>query len=97
MGSVTLHMDGCVTSGSPFTYAGTFTIATSVGNLAGNVAGAIYNVLPPPLPLLTYDFELTLTVLSGTGAFAGTTGTIHVSMQWPPPYEPQLTGSVSVP
>ncbi len=90
MGLVTLHMDGCVTPGSPFTYAGTFTIATRVGNLAGNVAGPIYNVLPSPL--LPYDFELTLTVISGTGAFTGTTGAIHVSMHWPPPYEAQLTG-----
>jgi hypothetical protein len=98
VGSVTLHLDGCVTIGAPSTYTGTFTIATSVGTLAGNANGPIYNVPvfgPPPFPVP--DFELTLSVLSGTGAFAGTTGTIHVSMQWPPPFGPPVTGSVSVP
>ena len=96
VGSVTLHLDGCVTFGSPFTYAGTFTVATSVGTLAGNTAGPIYNV-PAISPFPPVDYELTLTVLSGTGAFSGTTGTIHVSIQWPVPFGPQVTGSVSVP
>jgi hypothetical protein len=94
VGSVTLHLDGCVSIGNPFTYAGTFTIATSVGTLAGDAAGPVYNVSVPQIPS---DYELTLTVLSGTGAFAGTTGTIHISMQWPPPFGPPVTGSVTVP
>jgi hypothetical protein len=50
VGSVTLHLDGCVTPGNPSsTYAGTFTIATSVGTLAGNANGPIYNLPVPPL------------------------------------------------
>ena len=97
VGSVTLHLDGCVATGSPFTYAGTFTIATSLGTLAGNAAGPIYNVPAAIPPLLPIDLELTLTVLSGTGAFSGTTGTIHLSVEWPFPFGPQVTGSVSVP
>ena len=96
VGSVTLHLDGCVAFGFPSTYTGAFTIATSVGTLAGNAAGPIYNV-PAYLPSDVPDFELTLSVLSGTGAFAGTTGTIHVSIQWPPPFGPPVTGSVTVP
>jgi hypothetical protein len=100
VGSVTLHLDGCVTPlmipPERFTYAGTFTFATSVGTIAGNASGAIYNAAssPPPLP---DDYELTLSVLSGTGAFGGTQGTIHVSIQWPPPFGSQVTGSVTVP
>src|SRR5580704_16536035 len=43
LGSVTLHLDGCVTPvmipPERFTYAGTFTFATSVGTIAGNASG----------------------------------------------------------
>jgi hypothetical protein len=98
VGSVTLHLDGCVILiGNPFTYAGTFTIATSVGTLAGNAAGPINNL--PAIPGIPVDFELTLTVLSGTGAFAATTGMMHVTISWPPPFgNPSgVTGSVTVP
>ena len=99
VGSVTLHLDGCVVFGAPSTYTGTFTIATSVGTLAGNANGPVYNVPvpPPPSPPSVPDFELTLSVLSETGALAGMTGTLHVSIQWPPPFGPPVTGSVTAP
>jgi hypothetical protein len=91
VGSVTLHLDGCVT---PFTYAGTFTITTSVGTLAGNVSGTANGLGGPP----PYDFYLTLTVVSGTGVFSGTTGTIDVNIGWLGGGNPSpVTGSVSVP
>jgi hypothetical protein len=94
VGSVTLHLDGCV-FGAPFTYTGTFSITTSVGSLVGNVAGTVSNPLLGPPP---YDYDLTLTVVSGTGAFSGTTGAIHVSIQWPGGGSPSpVTGSVTVP
>jgi hypothetical protein len=93
VGSVTLHLDGCIVIGSPFTYAGTFAITTSAGTLSGNAAGPINNVIPPQ----PVDFELTLTVVSGTGAFAGTTGTIHVSIQWLGGNPAPVTGLVTVP
>jgi hypothetical protein len=96
VGSVNLHLDGCVILGSfpTVTYAGTFTTATSAGTLSGNAAGPINNLLGSG----PVDYELTLTVLSGTGTFAGTTGTIHVSVQWPPPpFGPPVTGTVTVP
>ena len=92
VGPVTFHLDGCTTpTESSFTYAGTFTIATSVGTLAGDAAGPINVSIYP------YDFELTLTVLSGTGAFATTTGILHASIQWPYDSGNSVSGSVTVP
>jgi hypothetical protein len=91
VGSVTLHLDGCV---APFTYTGTFTITTSVGTLAGNVSGTVNGLGGPP----PYGFYLTLTVVSGTGAFSGTTGTIDVNIGMVGDGSPSpVTGSVSVP
>ena len=78
VGSVTLHLDGCI-DGAPFTYTGTFTVTTSVGTLAGNVAGTLNNPVTTPPP---YVYHLTLTVVSGTGAFSGTTGSIPMNIQW---------------
>jgi hypothetical protein len=98
VGSVKLHLDGCVDIiPSPWTYTGTFAIATSAGTLAGNVAGFANNVVNS----FPTDFELTLTVMSGSGAFAVTTGSIHVSIQWigggAPGIPAPVTGSVTVP
>jgi hypothetical protein len=63
VGAVTLGIEVC---GTGVEATGTFSIATVVGTLSGNVSGS-----------LASDFELT--VVSGTGAFATTTGTLHVS------------------
>ena len=71
----------------PYDYGGTFTIATNVGTLAGN-AGGLQNT--------DEDFELVLSVQSGTGAFAMTTGTLSVSMQVPSGNPATVNGSVSV-
>ena len=79
---------------STFTYTGTFAIANERWHACGQCSWTVYRAGQSPLPT---DFELTLSVLSGTGAFGGTTGTIHVSMLWPPPFGPQVTGSVTVP
>ena len=62
-----------------FTYTGTFTVTTSVGTLAGTVAGTFNNPVTTPPP---YVYDLTLSVVSGTGAFSGTTGNIPVTIQW---------------
>ena len=103
VGAVTLGIVGCdIGLSIPLSVTGTFSIATDVGTLRGNVSGSM-NLLAPPT--VGWDFELTLTVVSGTGAFAATTGTIHVSIQWtpnPPVNSPvgapqPVTGSVTIP
>ncbi len=97
VGTVTLHIDGCINFEgiTASTYTGTFTSATSAGTLSGTASGSISNLLVPPL-----DFELSLTVTSGTGAFTATTGTMHVSVSVPtgPIRLPiPVTGSLTVP
>jgi hypothetical protein len=94
VGSVTLHLGGCALFGlNESSYTGTFAIATSVGTLAGSAAGPVSTVNPP-----LFDSELTLTVLSGTNAFTGTTGALHLSIEWQltDPSSSPATGSVSV-
>ena len=84
VGAVTLGIDGCNNGSS---YIGAFFIATNVGTLVGDVSGSIAS-----------GFELT--VLSGTGAFATTTGIIHVSIQVLPGgtyREEPIAGSVTIP
>jgi len=95
VGSITLHLGGCATFGlDQSSYAGKFTIATNVGTLAGAATGAVTTLQPP-----FFDSELTLTVLSGTSAFTGTTGRIQVSIRWQltDPSSSPATGSVTVP
>jgi hypothetical protein len=88
VGTVTLHIEGCVINGIT-SYAGTFTISTSVGTVSGTATG--------PLNISIASFDLTLTVTSGTGAFAASTGTLHASIIWPPPFGAAINGSVTAP
>jgi hypothetical protein len=93
VGAVTLGIVGCdIGLSISLSVTGTFSIATNVGTLSGNVSGSM-NLLAAPA--VGWDFELTLTVVSGTGAFAATTGTIHVSIQWTP--NPPVGGPVGAP
>ena len=101
VGAAVLHIGGCIVfeSVQQFSYSGTFSITTNVGTLAGDAAGPLNNFVVGPLPP---DFELTLTVVSGTGAFAGTTGTMHASILWSTfvmgvPSTYPVTGSVTIP
>ena len=97
--AVMLHIGGCVAiGGSAFPYNGTFGIATNIGTLNGDAAGVVPTVAAPQ----PVDIELTLTVTSGTGAFAATTGTIRVSILWSTyvtgvPSTYPVTGSVTIP
>src|SRR2546421_107541 len=74
-GIATLHIQGCVDPGIT-TYTGTFTISTSGGSVSGSASGPINFFVSP-------TFDLTLAVTSGTGTFAGTTGTLHAAIDWP--------------
>ena len=98
LGSVTLVLDGCANAFFPSegNWTGTFTITTGVGTFEGNAAGPSSNPFGPP----PFSFSLTLSVVSGTGAFAATTGTINVFVEWPGGGVPQpapINGSVTVP
>ena len=92
VGTVNFHISGCVI---PFTYSGSFTITTSVGTLSGSASGQFsvnfQNVPPGP-----YVFDLTLTVTTGTGSFAGTSGNLQVLITWQPqPPSLAISGSVT--
>jgi hypothetical protein len=89
VGTVNLHLAGCA-SFSNGEYSGSFTITTSVGTLSGSASGPISG-LPVPSPIL---FELTLSVMTGTDSFAGTSGTLQVPILWLRP-SPAVSGSVT--
>jgi hypothetical protein len=103
VGGVTLQTEGCIPLGGgnfpfTFTYSGTFTITTAVGALTGPVAGVITNVILPPPPfgnVVPVAATLTLTATSGTGQFAGTTGTLNFGLQFPEPGSPAFVGSIT--
>ena len=65
--------------------SGTFTITTNVGTLTGTAEGEFDVGILSELPqrVAAIDGGLLLTVTSGTGQFAGTTGTLGVGLQYP--------------
>jgi hypothetical protein len=98
VGTVILHIDGCiplVVPPTPDPFAGTFTLTTNAGTLSGTAAGQIINVLLPPSDIEPATATLTLAATSGTGDFTGTTGTLNVSLQWPVPGSLSFIGTVT--
>ena len=86
VGTVTLQMDGCVTLAippAPIPFVGTLAMATGVGTLDGTATGPISTAFDPAGNLFPASATLVLSVTSGTGLFTGTTGTLHLSLQWP--------------
>jgi hypothetical protein len=73
VGNVTLHIAGCVSD--PYTYAGSFTITTGVGTLSGSAMGSITYIGDT----LEMSYQITLSVTTATGSFAGTTGSLLFS------------------
>jgi hypothetical protein len=79
-------MDGCVSLVLPpaaIPFDGGFTLTTNVGTLNGTAAGPITTEFTPSRSLFPASATLTLTAISGTGDFMGTTGTLSVNLQWP--------------
>ncbi len=96
VGPATLYSGGCVTDGL---YSGVyFTIATRVGTFHGNVTGQIhFAALPPTLggTIAPISAELTVTAISGTGLFTGTTGTLDIALTFPTFGSYDFTGTVT--
>jgi hypothetical protein len=76
VGNVTLHIAGCVSS-APFTYAGSFTITTGVGTLSGSAMGPVNVQIIGGM--IEQSYQITLSVTTAAGSFAGTTGSLLFS------------------
>jgi hypothetical protein len=93
VGSVALHIAGCFVSSSELAFSGSFTITTNVGTLSGtasgpeNWSGASHMLL---------FVQLAMSVQSGTGSFAGTTGYLQFETYSGYPFSSGFLGTVSV-
>lgn len=101
-GPITTHAEACTdttdTSGptTPILPGGTFTITAAAGTLSGTVTGTGSNVATPQ----GYPVYNLLTVTSGTGQFAGATGTLETVgfAQFPPSsFAGTTTGTLVLP
>ena len=100
IGGVDLQIEGCYNTD----LTGSFTIiTTNAGTLSGTASGPVTTFTPPcPNPKfcdpeLEAQFTLTLTVTTGTGLFAGTTGALQVVLTSPASAPPtDIPFSVSV-
>jgi hypothetical protein len=85
VGTVNLNVAGCFNSDAN-TFAGTFTIATSVGTLSGNASGPVgmsFSINGKQITPTSDNFELTLSLLAGTGSFAGASGALQAVLDTP--------------
>ena len=94
---VDLHIAGCQNAGETggTSFTGSFTISTTnAGTLSGTASGPVIDNNPSS----EVDYMLTLTVTTGTGSFAGITGSLQVMLlanSDSPPTNIPLTGSVT--
>ena len=98
VGSVALHIAGCLgnssisSSGLGFNN-GSFTITTNVGTLSGSASG------PETFQGASHTLlfvQLALSVQSGTGSFAGTTGSLQFETLLSYPFSGGFSGTVSL-
>jgi large repetitive protein len=74
VGTINLSVAGCLNFYTHY-FSGSFTITTGVGTLSGSASGPESTTGTPPS---IYDeFPLDLTATTGTGSFAGTTGSVQ--------------------
>jgi hypothetical protein len=95
VGTVTLHMVGCVQV-TTLSYAGTFSMLTTIGTVSGTAAGPLHlSCFPSDCP---FNYDLTLVVTSGTGGYADVVGTLHAFLNWGPGSDdPDIDGTITVP
>ena len=97
VGTVTLDIAGCADPFTTMSYnSGSFTITTTVGAVSGTASGPVTFVSGPG-GSLSVLFQLTLSVLNGTGSFAGTTGSLQFVTLYPAPAPSTFVGTVSAP
>jgi hypothetical protein len=96
VGTVTLHIAGCADPFQTMSFnSGSFTITTNVGALSGTASGPV--TLTSTGGSLSVLFELTLSVVTGTGSFAGTTGGLQFVTLYPASAPSTFVGTVTVP
>jgi hypothetical protein len=96
VGAVTLHIAGCADPFTTMSFSGSFTISTNVGTLTGTASGPV-TLTSGTGGSLAVLFQLTLSVVSGTGSFAGTTGTLQFVTTYPASAPPTFSGTVTAP
>jgi hypothetical protein len=97
VGTVTLGIAGCADPFTTMSYnSGSFTITTNVGALSGTASGPL-TLMSGPGCSLSVLFQLTLSVVTGTGSFAGTTGSLQFVTLYPASAPSTFVGTVTVP
>jgi hypothetical protein len=89
VGTVNLHVVGCVLMGDTLSYSGPFSLTTAVGTVTGSANG------PIDLSDVNPIFQLTFAVGTATGSFSGMTGTLHFLATTGP--SQTFSGMVTVP
>jgi hypothetical protein len=96
VGPVTLDIAGCADPFTTMSFSGLFTISTNIGTLTGTASGPV-TLTSGTGGSLAVLFDLTLKVVSGTGSFAGTTGTLQFATTYPSSAPPTFSGTVTAP
>ena len=75
-GPGSFHIEGCVVTGNPLRYQGSFTLTAPAG---GTVSGPVIGTF---IPVRAIELDFTLTVAAATGSLSGASGSIHFLGEW---------------